>query len=320
MKISYLILAHKNPNQFHRLVNRLNSRNVYFFVHVDKSTDEAPFKEPFLNTKNIFFLSKEKRMITPWSDIGVSRAIVQLLKESIEMFNKNTYCVLLSGQDYPIKNNDYIYNFYKSNYGTNFIDISDIVDIWPEWQDRFERYNFHLPNKRLNRGVYPVVDKRFYNIRNFKHVFYLIKNIGSRTTVTTIFKTKRAHPEYISPKGGGTWWALPVETSIDIMHYLKTHPDYLDYHSYTHVPDETLFASIVNKLRESNEIQGTTTYTNWIRENVELPVTFNKKDIKELIDAGDGYLFARKFDIDQDVNILDKLDETINVMEYKLTN
>lgn len=312
MKISYLILAHKNPSQLHRLVDRLNSENVYFFIHVDKSTDDIPFKEPFLNSKNVFFIEESKRMISPWSDINICKVTLNLLKEAIQKFNSQNYCVLLSGQDYPIKSNDYIYNFYKSNYGQNFIAVNDITNIWPEWQDRFERYNFHLPNKRLNRGVYPISDKRFFSLRNFKHTLYLIRNIGPKTTVTTLFRNKRLHPDYLAPKGGGTWWSLPVETAIDIVAYLKKHPDLISYHHYTHVPDETLFTSIVNELKENKQIEETTTYTNWVRNNVELPVTFKKNDLKELLEAGENYLYARKFDMNQDKDILKQLDDYIS--------
>lgn len=312
MRISYLILAHKNPTQFHRMIDRLNTKNVYFFIHVDKSTDSSPFKEPFSNSENVFFIEDEKRKVTPWGNIAITEVTLLLLKETIKKCNSNNYCVLLSGQDYPIKSNEFIYEFLNSNYGKNFIAISDIKDIWPEWQDRFERYNFHLPNKRVNKGIYPISDNRFSTIRNFKHILYLVKNIGLKTTIKTIFKTKRVHPGYLIPKGGGTWWGIPIETAIDIIDYLKKHPDLLTYHSYTHVPDEILFASIVNKLRGSNQIQETTTYTNWTQENVESPVTFNKADLQELLDAGDSYLFARKFDIDFETDILNQLDEHID--------
>lgn len=316
MKISYLILGHKNPTQFHRMVDRLNSKNVYFFIHVDKSTDGSPFKEPFLNSENIFFIEDEKRMVTPWSDIAISKVILLLLNEAVNKFSSHNYCVLLSGQDYPIKSNEYIYHFLNSNYGQNFIAIKEIKEIWPEWQDRFERYNFHLPNKRVNKGIYPISDNRFFSLQNFKNAIYLVKNVGLKPTVKIAFKRKRTHPDYLIPKGGDTWWALPVETAIDIIDYLKKHPDLLSYHSYTHVPDETLFASIVNKLRESNQIQDTTTYTNWTQENVDSPVTFNGDDLQELLNAGDRYLFARKFDMDLGNDIFNQLDEHIDYSEH----
>ncbi len=315
MKISYLILAHKNPTQFQRLVEKLNTEDVYFFVHVDKSTDDTPFKEPFLNFHNIFFLEDHERRISSWSDITICEATLSLLKKTTDKINSNNYCVLLSGQDYPIKNNNYISNFFKSHYGLNFISVSDITDIWPEWKDRFERYNFHHPEKRLNRGIYPITDKRFFNIRNFKHAFYLFKNVGIATTLNSFFKRKRQHPDYLIPKGGSTWWALPVETVVEILDYLKVHPDFLTYHKYTHVPDETFFTSIVNELKDKDEIKETTTYANWLKENVELPVTFGKNDLQELLRAGDNSLFARKFDISFDTEIMDKLDENNSISE-----
>ncbi len=313
MKISYLILAHKNPSQFHRLVKSLNSSNTYFFVHVDKSIDDTAFKEPFIEAENIFFMEENQRRITPWSDIAISKIILTLLGEVFKKFDSNNYCVLLSGQDYPIKSNAYIYNFYKANYGKNFIAVKDITEIWPEWYDRFERYNFHLPNKRVNKGVYPFTDGRFYNFRNFKNAFYLIKNVDPKTTVRTLLKSKRKHPEYIVPKGGGTWWALPIETFISINNYLKKHPDFLEYHSFTHVPDETIFASMVNNLKEDSEIKETTTYTNWGFEDESSPATFTLNDLPELLNAGPDYLFARKFDFEKDIKILDKLDENNRV-------
>lgn len=312
MKISYLILAHKNPMQFHRMVERLNSKNVYFFIHVDKSVDDAPFKEPFLNSENIFFLEGERRMVTPWSDIAVSKAILLLLNEALKKNSSQNYCTLLSGQDYPIKSNDYIYKFFSSNYGQNYIEVKDIVDIWPKWRDRFERYNFHLPNQRVNKGIYPITDNRFLTFRNLKHALFLIKNVGLKTTFQTMLQNKRVHPGYIKPKGGGTWWSLPVETVNDLMNFLDKHPDFLSYHSYTHVPDETLFSTILNKIRANKLVQNTTTYTNWTHENVDSPVTFVKDDKQELLSAGDSYLFARKFDIDLDTDILNELDEHIN--------
>ena len=312
MTLSYLILAHKNPSQFHRMVKKLDAENVYFFVHIDKTVDNAPFKQAFIHSKNIFFVEDAERMVTPWSSIGICKVTLLLLNEVIKKFTSNTYCILLSGQDYPLNNNEYIYNFYQSNYGNNYIVVEDIKDIWPEWANRFERYNFHLPNKRLNRGIFPIFDSRFLTLRNFKHIFYVLKNFGLKTTLNTLGKPKRIHPDYLAPKGGDTWWALPIETVTEIINYLKEHPDLLDYHTYTHVPDETLFASIVNNLKEQEQIKTTNTYTNWLRNDVELPVTFKENDFEELKQASKNYLFARKFDVAQDSAILNKLDQYIN--------
>jgi hypothetical protein len=40
MKIAYVVLAHRYPDQLIRLIHRLNTENASFFVHFDKKTDD----------------------------------------------------------------------------------------------------------------------------------------------------------------------------------------------------------------------------------------------------------------------------------------
>jgi len=308
MTINYIIVAHRNPRQFQRLVNRLNSEDVFFYVHIDKSVDDHPFKNKLTHLTNIFFLEDKERVITAWSNISFSRAILALLTKCCEKVQKDAYCVLLSGQDYPLRSNHDIYSFFRSNYGTNYISIENVVDIWPRWKDRLERYNFHLPGERLDRGLYPIVDSRCYSLRNAKDFIFLARRFGVKTPVRTLFKGKRKSLCYPEPKGGSTWYALPVETVVEILGHLTKHPELLKYHSFSHVPDEILFHSLINGLKPSNEIKESTTYVNWSRKNVQLPVTFELSDLNDLLQLDKRYLFARKFDEAIDSDILDQLD------------
>ena len=43
MKVAHLILAHKNPDQVERLIRALKHPAFYFFIHVDKKSDEKQF-------------------------------------------------------------------------------------------------------------------------------------------------------------------------------------------------------------------------------------------------------------------------------------
>lgn len=55
MEINYIILAHKNPQQVLRLIDRLNTFQCNFYIHIDKGVDIAPFIIAFSNLKNVFF-------------------------------------------------------------------------------------------------------------------------------------------------------------------------------------------------------------------------------------------------------------------------
>ncbi len=40
MRIAYVILAHKYPEQLVRLISQLNTNDVSFFLHIDKKPDD----------------------------------------------------------------------------------------------------------------------------------------------------------------------------------------------------------------------------------------------------------------------------------------
>ena len=40
MRIAYVILAHKYPEQLVRLISQLNTNDVSFFLHIDKKADD----------------------------------------------------------------------------------------------------------------------------------------------------------------------------------------------------------------------------------------------------------------------------------------
>ena len=56
------------------------------------------------------------------------------------------------------------------------------------------------------------------------------------------------------------------------------------------------------------------TYVNWERVEEELPVTFTSTDFNELAQQTN-FLFARKFDMDVDAQILDLLDSHVAAYE-----
>ena len=119
MDINYIILAHKNPLQVKRLVEKLNTPDSFFYIHIDGSFKIEPFKMLLSTLKNVFFL--EKRENCAWGDIAIVKATITGLEQIIRD-QRTGYCILLSGQDYPLKSNDRIQSFFTSNYGINFID------------------------------------------------------------------------------------------------------------------------------------------------------------------------------------------------------
>lgn len=315
MEINYIILAHKNPGQIQRLIDSLNTPNCYFYIHIDKGIDIIPFLDTISNKKNIFFISNNLREYGTWGDIGIVKATLNALSQILED-NRTGYCVLMSGQDYPLRNNDSINIFFKTNYGVNFIETHPIPSI--KWGDdgglnRLNQYKINLSTERLDFvQLSSYFEKNFYKKQTLHKVLKLVKK-KHFTVLLKLFKKRKLHHQ-LTPYGGAQWWALPIETVQAILNFIASNHQYINYHKDTLLPDEIFFHSILMHLKENNDtlvIKPSITYVNWTRKNTSLPVTFNKEDIEELKEASQNYLFARKFDMDKNDTLFDRIDKEL---------
>jgi len=98
MKIAYIILAHKYPEQLVRLVSRLQTENTCFFIHIDGKTDQETSSQMVNQLQHIPSVYFVKRYKCFWGDFNIIKAtleaIATLLKSKIEF----DYAILLSGQ------------------------------------------------------------------------------------------------------------------------------------------------------------------------------------------------------------------------------
>ena len=129
MDLSYIILAHTLPKNLSRLISRLQGDNTYFYVHIDRKSEIAPFQDELKVLRNVFIL--EERVDVTWSDISGVKAILVALKKITE-HKRNGYCIFASGQDYPIKPIADLRSFLEANYGQNYIDLNPIENVWKD--------------------------------------------------------------------------------------------------------------------------------------------------------------------------------------------
>lgn len=309
MNLNYIILAHKNPAQVERLIQRLKYPGNRFYVHIDRNVPISPFKEELSQYEHICFLKEDQREPGTWGDIGIVKATINAMRQ-IAQEERKGYCILLSGQDYPLRSNKEIQKFFDQQNGTSFISTFSLPH--PDWKDggydRIEKYKINKSQKRKHFLQLPsIFDVEFYNWETAGKLNFLRKT-GRAREIMVILK-KRRFPSYLKPYGGGQWWALPMKKVKEILDFIDDHPDYLSYHKYTLLPDEIFFHSIMANL--DGPIAPSVTYVNWDRKNTPLPVIFEKNDLEELKLASVEKLFARKFDIKIDSTILDLLDQEL---------
>ena len=124
MQKNYLILAHKNPLQLGRMIERLDDGASKFFIHLDAKTPIEPFTA-CLEEAHIRFIDKRERCV--WGDFSIVRATIRLMEAASE---EQGIFILMSGQDYPIQSQGYINAFLESNKEFDFIEIEPLEEKW----------------------------------------------------------------------------------------------------------------------------------------------------------------------------------------------
>ena len=302
MQKNYLILAHKNPLQLSRMIERLDDGASKFFIHLDAKTPIEPFAA-CLEGAHIRFIEPRERCV--WGDFSIVRATIHLMEAASK---EQGIFILMSGQDYPIQSQGYINAFLESNKGFDFIEIEPLEEKWkPKMvKDKLEHYHILHSEERGNSNCYAP----FAHCSVFQKLRTLMHLLKGRLSVKN-FKLLCSLPKRVAPferqYAGSQFWAFSERTFYAVLNYIREHKAALEgYYKYTSSPDEIYFHSVLMDLvaKDSTiKLKEQITYVNYFRKNN----VFVTEDFDKLT-SEKGKLFARKFDTDIDIEILNKLD------------
>lgn len=283
MKICHLILAHKNPQQIKRLTKSLAHPSCHIFLCIDKKINDAPFRLLLNNAPNVFFI--KNRVKVHWGGQSIIMAIVRALEEIKRSGTSYDFINLISAQDYPIKPIQQLVDFLNAHKKKNFISYITEQDDEGKWIEN--------SRARLNRYHFTDFDfKGRYLLQGFMN--WLLP--------------PRHHPIFSKFYGGScsTWWILDAECAYFIAQILKKNTRLRRYIKFTWGIDEILFPTLIMNSHfasctENNNFR----YIDWSEGNAH-PKILTTADFDALAQSND--FFARKFDTEQDSEILDMID------------
>ncbi|MEO8890236.1 MAG: beta-1,6-N-acetylglucosaminyltransferase [Coleofasciculaceae cyanobacterium] len=289
MKIAYIILAHKYPEQLERLVSRLQTANTSFFIHIDGKTDRETTTQivnQLQDIPSVYFVKRHKCF---WGDFNIIKATLEAIKALFKSQVEFDYAILLSGQDYLIKSNSYLSDFLVKHQNQEFMEFCSL----------------HSPeNKWYKQGGYYQSLKRI----EWWHFHYRSKHL-------CIQKERRFLPG-IEPYGGSQWWCLSKNCLKYIQDFIEQNPAFVNYFKYTFIPDELFFQTLVlNSPFKDQVINDDLRYVDWDNPNPKAPATLLKDDFKKL--KSSSKLFGRKFDMTRDEEILNLIDQQILKVDSK---
>lgn len=280
MRIAHLIMAHKNPMQLLRLVNRLKCNNTDVYIHVDAKVDIKPFNQVALPAGVTFI---DKRNNCTWGGFNFVQAIFNSMHEIIQSNRNYDFINLLSAQDYPIKNIDIFNEYLSANINNNFISFeTDENSEW--WQKASARYQkYHLTD---------------FNLRGK----YFLQSI-----INKIMPIRKL-PHHLKPFGSNKscWWTISGACAAHITQSFFADDKLRKFLKYCWGIDEIIIATLImNSPYKNSVINNNLRYIDWSEGNAN-PKILLKTDLNNILNSG--MFFARKFDAEIDTEVLDALD------------
>ena len=200
------------------------------------------------------------------------------------MFSKKPYSYInvISGQDFPIKSTEYIYNYFSEKKGKEFITCRSIENDWTEAAIRLKKYyliNWQIPGK--------------YTIEKF---------------INKILPKRKFPLDYVMV-GRSNWFAITTDAAKYILDFLENNRGVVSFYKYCWGADEIIFATVIYNSPFKNQIEENFVYADWSQGGAH-PKILTAADFTSLMQSDK--LFARKFDVDADTKIFDMLENAIS--------
>lgn len=273
---AYLIIAHNEPWLLQTLVRLIDDERNDIFIAVDSRTDINIFKNVNATKSHLTFT---KQCDNRWGSVKQIET-EYVLFEAARNNGHYSYYHLLSGQDLPIKSQDYIHKTCDRLQGKEFVGFEITTPQSVIGLERKARFYYILQNHFRCRNILEKI---------------IVKSVQkSYVSLQKVFGIRRKYP--VNLRKGCNW----VSITDDFCKYLiDCKADVLEMFNHTFCPDEIFLQTILwnspfrNNVYDLNdEYHSCLRYIDWERGN---PYTWREEDFNELMDEKNECFFARKF-------------------------
>lgn len=292
MKHAYGIVAFNNWPLLEKLITLLDDTRNDIYIHIDKNVklDNIEHFRTFAKFSNVFFL---ERLDGSWGTPGLSDIQLEFYKTAAKEYTYQYYH-LLSGVCLPLKTQDEIHDFFNKHAGREFVHFVSRPPVEEYIYKRYSLYHFFLRYVRGNGFIRKA----------------LLGVIGEKISVTiqNLLRIDRQTDIKAVLSYGSNWSSVTHELAL----YALAHYEEIKKRTrYTFAPDECVLQTLVyqsdfkNKLYHidyNDDYHANQRYIDWKRGN---PYIWTIGDYNELMNSG--YLFARKFDLSTDSEIVDRI-------------
>ena len=270
--IAYFLLVHRYPAQFKRLFKAIYASGNQYVIHVDKSSGEdlaqeiAAFLAPY---QHVDILDPRDAL---WGGYSLVEAELRGMARLLEMDSQWTHYINLSGQDFPLKGQEYIRQFFAANPGKQFIRALDQRQERPDTMNRVS------------------------------HLF--VEEDGKMTATGVARPYLTGATPFI-----GTQWKAVTRSFCEFVCHNPRAERFKTFYRNSFIADEAFFQTVImNSGDQGIVMNDDLRMIDWVPDgDIKLrPRNYDERDIAILQHSTD--LFARKFDSEADPDILTLLE------------
>lgn len=270
--IAYFILVHRYPAQFKRLFKSIYDPANTYVVHVDKSSGPgiaADIKDFLAPYQGVAILEPKDAL---WGGYSLVDAELRGMALLLTMDDRWTHYINLSGQDFPLKTQKYIRQFFKANPGKQFIRAVDQRKERPDTMNRLS------------------------------HLF--VEAYGTVTSTGIAQPFLKGDTPYI-----GTQWKAVTRSFCEFVCNDPSAERFKTFYRSTFIADEGFFQTVMmNSVDHGLVMNDDLRMIDWVPDgDIKLrPRNYDIRDMAALKRSPD--LFARKFDAETNTAILSLLE------------
>lgn len=270
--IAYFLLVHRYPAQFKRLFKAIYLPGNQYVIHVDKGSGSALAQEitDFLKPyQGVDMLESQDAL---WGGYSLVDAELRGMARLLEMDSRWTHYINLSGQDFPLKSQNYIREFFSAHLGKQFIRALDQARDRPDTMNRIS----HIFNEEHNKMTATGVARPYM--------------LGDTPFI-------------------GTQWKAVTRSFCEYVCHDPKAERFKTFYRQSFIADEAFFQTVMmNSIDHGVVMNDDLRMIDWVPDgDIKLrPRNYGEKDFEQLRRSTD--LFARKFDAEHETEILTLLE------------
>ncbi|TVP75352.1 MAG: hypothetical protein EA353_14060 [Puniceicoccaceae bacterium] len=297
MPLAFCILAHKNPEQVRGLVQALSSQRSTIIIHYDQRAPNAERRILQKLAKEHLHLSLIRPRKVNWGRWSQMQAQLDMMEAALSYNKKWTHLLTVSGQDFPLQTVEQIESFMSQHPQQSMIEWFDPFEAG-RWKDACERITrWHFDSDALQRILrIPGVGRRIQGL------------FGWQNRIPFLPGVRRQLPSSFRWYGGSNHYNLSREA---VEYVVRDSRAQSIARRLRHVasPDESYIQSaLLNSPLAETLSNSDRRAIYWERPDSPSPKTLTLADLPQLHEARkQGKFFARKFDLNTDAGVLQRL-------------